>query len=192
METKELPALFDQAPAVRFIDRLTKRVGEDLTDEVRKRTPISQPPPGISMAEWAAHRGRAPGTLRGSWYTGELEHQHNVMGVEGRAIESMTNDPVAPDVEYPTRPHLIRPSLTRAPATVLASGNPRKSGSDPAARLRFINAFGRVVYAQEVWHPGTQGTHMMRDALTEIDATWVEEHGKPELTTWAKETTHLV
>lgn len=192
METKELPALFDQAPAVRFIDRLTKRVGDDITQEVTQRTPISQPPPGISEAEWAAHRGRAPGTLKASWYTGDLEHRKTATGVEGRAIESMTNDPVAPHVEYPTRPHLIRPSLTRAPATVLASGNPRKSGADPAARLRFINRFGRVVYAQEVWHPGTQGTHMMRDALTEVDSTWVERHGHEELGVWAKETVDLV
>lgn len=188
----DLQDLFQQAPAVRMIDRLTKRVGESMTDEVKKRTPVAAPPPGMSGTQFAGSRGRAPGTLRESWYTGDLERGRGVGGVERRSIESLTDDPVAPHVEWPTRPHLIRPSLTRAPASVLETGRARRPGGDPAAALRFIGSNGRVVFAREVWHPGTQGQHMMRETLTETDATWVERHGSEELGIWAREQTELV
>jgi hypothetical protein len=132
-------------------------------------------------------RGRMPGTLKASWRTGDLERRRTVTGDEGTAIESYTEDPVAPHVEWPTRPHLIGPRADRAPASVVATGRPRRMGGDPRAAVRFINRFGQVVYAHEVWHPGTQGTHMMRDALAHVDATWEARIGRREVDRWARE-----
>lgn len=183
-----LDALFDKGPMVKTVTRITGRVGDLLTDTVRRKTPIADLPPGVTPEM----RGRVPGTLKASWYTGDVEKIPSRTGGEARAVESLTDDPVAPHVEYPTRPHLIRPRLDRAPATVLATGKPRKMGGDPQAALRFINAFGRVVYAHEIWHPGTQGTHMMRDALVEIEGTWVTEVGDREVAAWAREQAELV
>lgn len=167
--------------------RMTEEVGELLTEEVTRRTPVADLPPGVTEKM----RGRAPGTLKESWETGPVERRRSPTGTEGRAVESYTMDPIAPHVEWPTRPHAIRPRLDRAPASVVATGRPRRMGGDPQAALRFVNAFGRVVYANEVWHPGTQGTHMMRDALAEIDQTWASRVGVPEVERWARETTRL-
>lgn len=180
--------LYDSAPMVRTLDRLTHRVGDRLTATVKRRTPVARLPPGVTPQM----RGRMPGTLKESWQTSGVERARSASGTEARAIESYTEDPVAPDVEYPTRPHWIRPRPDRAAASVVATGKPRRMGDDPGARLRFVNAFGHVVYAAEVWHPGTQGTHMMRDSLAEIDATWVERDGAPEMRQWAREQKALV
>jgi hypothetical protein len=183
-----LDALFDKGPMVKTVTRITGRVGDLLTDTVKRKTPVADLPPGVTPEM----RGRVPGTLKESWYTSDVERIPSRTGGEARAVESLTDDPVAPHVEYPTRPHLIRPRLDRAPASVTATGKPRRMGGDPQAALRFINAFGQVVYAHEIWHPGTQGTHMMRDALAEIEGTWVTEVGDREVAAWAREQAELV
>lgn len=188
IQEHSLADLFDQAPLVRSIDRLTRDVGEDLTDTVRRRTPIANLPPGVT----GEMRGRMPGTLKASWYTTDVERRRTIAGVEGRAIESRTDDEIAPHVEWPTMPHIIRPSPLRAPASVVATRRPRRIPPDPQAALRYVNRFGRVVYAHEVHHPGTQGTHMMRDSLAEIDATWPSRHGAREVRRWAREQVALV
>jgi hypothetical protein len=170
----------------RAMDRTTSRVGDRLHSEVRRRTPVAAPPPGLSATQFAGSRGRAPGTLKASWRTGKVEKTRTATGLEGRAIDEYTEDPQAPHVEWPTRPHIIRPNPNRGAASVIASGKPRRAGSDPGARLRFVNSFGRIVFAKEVHHPGTQGTHMMRDSLAELDASW-REIGDEEMARWARE-----
>lgn len=185
-----LQALFDPRPMERSATRLTKAVGDELKAEVKRRSPVATLPPGMT----AEMRGRVPGTLKESWMESEVQGggKHKplnkaVIGKRDRAIEVYTMDPIAPMVEWPTRPHWIRPRLDRAPASVVATQRPRRMGGDPRARLRFVNRFGRVVYAAAVWHPGTQGSHMMRDSLAEIDATWPGRVGREEVQRWARE-----
>lgn len=113
-------------------------------------------------------------------------------GVPRFGIDSYTEDPVAPHVEWPTRPHLIRPRADRRAASVLATGKPRRSGGDPQAALAWLGPGGVTIFAREVHHPGTQGSHMMRDALAETDATWVSRIGTPEVERWAREQTELI
>jgi hypothetical protein len=188
IQSTPLEALFDPKPMERSATRMAKAAGDLLHDEVVRRTPIASLPPGVT----ALMRGRKPGTLRASWKTSEVEGGGKLKPLnkaqrDKRAVEEYTEDPIGPLVEYPTRPHIIRPRLDRAPASVIATKGPRRLGTDPRARLRFVNRFGRVVYAAEVHHPGTQGVHMMRDALSELDATWVDRVGKDEVERWAHE-----
>jgi hypothetical protein len=183
-----LNALFDPKPMERSATRMAKAVGDLLHDEVVRRTPIATLPPGVT----ALMRGRVPGTLRESWKTSEVEgggklKPLNKAQVDKRAVEEYTEDPIGPLVEWPTKPHVIRPRIDRAPASVVATGKPRGTVQDGRAHLRYVNRFGRVVYAKEVHHPGTQGVHMMRDALAEVDATWVSRVGHDETERWARE-----
>lgn len=184
---KPLESLFDQEPMRAATRRTVERVRSRLREEVKKRTPVAQPPPGLTATQFAGSRGRAPGTLRESWVEGDVTPTKTPLGVEGFAADVLTEDPIAPHVEYPTRPHVIRPSPGRAAASVLATGKPRLPGTSPHARLRFVNRFGKVIYAAEVHHPGTQGVHMMRDSLVEIDATWQDREGAEEMDRWARE-----
>lgn len=186
-----LADLFDVGPAERAAKRMTRRAGEALTDGAGRRTPVAKPPVGLTADQFAGGRGRAPGTMKKSWRTGGVEHEVNATGVDRYGVDSYTEDPQAPHVEYPTRPHLIRPSPARAPASVAANGKPRRPGTDPAARLRYWQG-GREVFAAEVHHPGTQGVHMMRDSLTEVETTWVERIGAEEIERWAREQAELV
>lgn len=181
--------MFDSGPLVRAVPRITGKVGDKLKAEVKRRTPIAELPPGMTPEK----RGRVPGTLRESWQNTDVQReQSRTPGGMARSIETFTEDEIAKFVEWPTRPHIIRPRLDRAPASVVATGKPRRAGGDPAARLRYVNAFGRVVYAAEVHHPGTQGVHMVRDSLAEIEATWVDEIGAREIEEWAREQAELV
>jgi hypothetical protein len=144
--------------------RTTERVGADLRERVRRHTPVAKPPPGAA-GEWEASRGgRPPGTLRESWRVGKV----TVRGSGGlMSIDVYTEDPVAPDVEWDTQPHIIRP---------------RGEGG----MLRFWTRSGDVVFATIVHHPGTRGVHMLATALVEVAASW-QEIGREEMERWARE-----
>lgn len=160
--------MFDVAPMERALTRTTERVGEDLLDRVKRKTPVAKPPGGHDTSEWVRARGgRTPGTLRASWYTTEVEHTAD----DGRAIEVTTDDPVAADVEWDTQPHLIR----------------RKR----AAALRWFAEGGVVRFAEVVSHPGTSGVHMVRDSLAEVELS-ERRIGEEEMSRWAREQRSLV
>lgn len=59
-----------------------------------------------------------------------------------------------------TRPHPIRPRAARP-------GKPKKNGGQKPTYLRF-EIGGRVVYAREVWHPGTRARPFLDRALREV------------------------
>lgn len=61
-----------------------------------------------------------------------------------------------------TRPHMIRPRAGR-------SGRPKRGGGTKPTYLRF-EIGGRVVYAREVRHPGTDPRPFLDRALREIAA----------------------
>lgn len=162
--------------------RTADRVGNDLKDRVKRHTPVAHPPPGVDVAEWEASRkGRLPGTLRESW---ERERVREVGGHVTVAVK--TDDPTAPLVEWETRPHTIRPKADRAPASVIATGNPRGTVQDGRAHLRFPGQGGGPQYAREVHHPGTRGAHMMATSLAEESVAW-QAIGAEEMRRWADE-----
>lgn len=148
-QDKPLSSLFPERAVTEAEHRIPEAVGDDLLQGVRQRTPVARLPAayGGDAAAWVADRGgRPPGTLRDSW---KLSPVLQVGDVASIAVES--EDPVAIHVEENTRPHLIRARSVGA--------------------LRFPSGTS-FVYRRVVRHPGTQGVHMMRDSLAEIEATW--------------------
>jgi hypothetical protein len=141
----------------RFASDATRDVGRHLRRRVRHHTPVAQETRAVrasydSLDDWIRARGgRQPGELRDSWKVGEVEVKFEAGG-EHRRIEVYTLDPVAPYVEWPTRPHVIVP---RKPGGVLTIPTP-----------------AGMVFATVVHHPGTEGAHMMATALTEVAADW--------------------
>lgn len=143
----------------RFGRRATERVGERLHRQVRRHTPVAKPGTPELVASysnsgaWIKSRGgRRPGTLKNSWEQGPVRTRGRSGTTMLRfSVEVETHDPVARHVEYPTRPHTIRPKRAKA-LTV-----PTRSG---------------MSFRGEVHHPGTQGSYMMTKALADIDATW--------------------
>lgn len=168
--------LADLAPPLergirRFATRVTRKVGGDLKNRVERRTPVAKDTAAVrasfaTLQAWHGSRGgRLPGELKRSWKVGEVEVVLNASG-ERRRIDVYTLDPVAPHVEWDTRPHLIEP---RKPGGVLTI--PTEAG---------------MVFAKVVHHPGTRGVHMMATALAEVavewrataEAEWVRESGR--------------
>jgi hypothetical protein len=165
-----LEELFGVGPAERAARRITERTGEELTQEVTRRSPVARPPGGAvatgEVGEWEASRKRTPGTLKESWRTSDVDR---VRGDRWR-VESYTEDPIAPHVEWDTSPHTIVPVR--------------------AAALRFWDDVGKR-FAQLVQHPGTTGQHMMRDSLAELEADWLTI-GEEEVLRWSREQARLV
>lgn len=126
---------------------LALRMSHEIYDRVRRYTPVAVRPPDVSASTFRKERGgRRPGTLKDSWEIGHLAHIGDVSW-----IEVYTEDPIAPYVEYDTKPHRIR--------------------AKRAEFLRFRSSkTGEVIYAREVLHPGTTGVHMMARACAEVSA----------------------
>lgn len=125
---------------------LALRMAYEIQEKVRRYTPVAVRPPKLSASAFRSERSRRPGTLKDSWEVGHLTKIGSVA-----MIEVYTEDPIAPYVEYDTRPHIIRPRT--------------------ASMLRFRSSkTGDVIYAAEVLHPGTTGVHMMARACAEVAA----------------------
>jgi hypothetical protein len=162
---RPLADLFDVSSVDRAADRMVKRVGDYMHDRVTLHTPVANPPAGVGRAEWIEARGgRRPGRLKRSWRIGRVERYASAGGERTR-IEVFTMDPVAPHVEWPTRPHLIRPRRA-------------------AGVLRFWLGAGARVFAAFVEHPGTQGSFMMGTTLAEAEIRW-RVVANQELARWA-------
>lgn len=164
----DLADLFDQAPMRRAVDRMARGVASLMHEEVQRRTPVASPPPGWSAAEYAAHRGRVPGSLRESWRTTEPAPVRQVGGTEGVAVEVVTDDYVGIFVENGTKPRRIEPKRRGKMLAMPAAG-------------------GGMRFAPVVDHPGTQGAHMVRDGMADVAATWPERVGRDEVDRWARE-----
>lgn len=137
---------------------ITEEVGKRFRAQVALRTPTARPPEAYhgDFEDWILDRGgRVPRTMRDSWTTTKVTREaddlyrvevfstEKPIDAEGRQIVDF--------VEEDTRPHKI--------------------AAKKAKRLRF--PVGPVFrYAIEVWHPGTQGVHMVRDAEALIDISW--------------------
>lgn len=140
---------------------IVDRVGDRFVGGARRRTPVARLPEAYKgdFEAWIQDRGgRVPRTLRDAW------RRTGVLDVEGMGLRVIIEnpDPIAKLVEFDTKPHAIR-----------AKQRVRADGRIQQGALRF--PFGPVfMYRVEVWHPGTQGVHMLRDAEAEIDVSCVE------------------
>jgi hypothetical protein len=153
--TDLVPAL--DAGVRRFGRRTTEKVGDDLKRRVRRHTPVAKPGAAAIVASYGsssawirARGGRRPGHLKDSWENTPVQERGGVRGLRF-VVATLTRDPIAPHVEYPTRPHLIR--AKRAGALT-------------------IPTIGGMVLRDSVQHPGTQGSYMMAKALQEVAGTW--------------------
>lgn len=124
---------------------LAIRMAFEIKEKVRRYTPTAVRPPKVSAGVFQSERdNRRPGTLKDSWEIGKPYKIGNLL-----VIDIYTDDPIAPHVEYDTRPHPIR--------------------AKPGSVLRFRSSkTGEVVYATEVMHPGTTGVHMLARACAEV------------------------
>lgn len=146
----------------KFVDdageAMTDAVGDRFRDGVARRTPVARLPEAYKgeFEEWILDRGgRKPRTMRDSWRRSRVFRTE-----EGTLrVEIFSSEPVIDAegrqkvdfVEEDTKPHLIR--------------------AKNAKRLRY--PMGPIFrYDVEVWHPGTQGVHMMRDTEAEIEVVW--------------------
>jgi hypothetical protein len=131
---------------------IADNVQDAFLDSAERRTPLAQIPEAYhgDFPAWVEDRGgRKPGTLRDRWEKLPI-HEYG----DGRLSAPIENvDPIASFVEDDTQPHLIEAKRARV--------------------LRFPS--GPIFrYAPRVWHPGTQGQHMLRDAEAETDARFEE------------------
>lgn len=129
--------------------------------------------------------GRKPGTLRSRWRLREDLKPGTRRGSPTLTAEYENWDPIAVFVENDTRPHEIRPRLDRAPASVIATGKPRRMGGDPQAAVTWLTIGGRRVFAHVVKHPGTTGHHMTLKAAARGEVEFPHLM-KPALDRWAK------
>lgn len=159
-----LEQLGNTEPMLEALRRTAERVGPVLRDRVKEHTPVAKPPNPAIAGEWLAARKRAPGTLKESWQVGQVTVLANGRGVE---IPVFTNDPIAPNVEWPTLPHIIVP---------------KRAGG----LLRFWNKLGDTIYATIVHHTGTKGSYMLATALVEMVELW-QEIGAEEMERWARD-----
>lgn len=155
-------SLYDERFVRDVATDIVDHVGDDLLQGVKFRTPRAQLPQAYKgdIAAWIEDRGgRKPGTLRERW------RRTKVQGSAGSGLKVVVfnPDPVAALVEWNTRPHLIRAKLRT-----------RDDGGRYQGLLRYPQG-PTFHYNVEVWHPGTQGQHMMRNTLAEIEATWDEK-----------------
>lgn len=164
--------------------RATRRIADAGGDELQKRTKRLTP---VGSAVDPNRRGRVPGTARDSIRSGPVLKIRRA-GVEGYAKEVFTEDPVFPFIEWNTKPHIIRPRADRAPATVIATGRPRRLGDDPEAAVTWLEIGGRRVFAREVHHPGTRGAHPFALAALELEGgTNLRRLAEPAVERFARE-----
>ena len=71
--------------------------------------------------------------------------------------------------EEDTRPHIIRPRADRGQASVIATRRARGTVKQGNAHLAF-EIGGKLIFAKEVRHPGTKGSHALRRAVRESEA----------------------
>lgn len=152
---EKLASLIDDAPIHRFARRATREVGKDLQRRVRRHTPVAHGFEGESISDFTFRRSghRRPGTLRDSWEMGEVTFAVSAAGVrEVYTVPVLTHDPVAPHVEWDTRPHIIRPKNVDG--------------------VLVFESEGGTVFAKLVHHPGTTGAHMLATSIAEVAVSW--------------------
>jgi hypothetical protein len=147
----------------RPFDRAARRTEIILAEEMRKGVTDS--------AKKAAQHARANHTHKRR--TGKLTSPSNLYHLleysgQQRAQAAITNvTPYARFVEYPTRPHIIRPKEGHGFAGPLQRGQSRRAITDIGTHRVALRWYvgNRPVFARKVRHPGTPGFPFMRPAL---------------------------
>lgn len=127
--------------------------GTRLMEAVKVRTPID-----TSYSPLGRSDGRPRGTARESIERGSVR-QHTSTRGRGYQVRVYTDDPVFPDIEWNTKPHVIEPTPEHK-ARAAAEGR--------QAMLRYWA--GGVRFARRVMHPGTTGQHPFARAEAFIEA----------------------
>lgn len=154
-------SLVDPGAPRRCARRIAAAGGRRLLTHVRANTPVDTSP-------WKNTRLRRRGQLRRRNRVLPVEPVITATGVSYRR-RVINDDEIAAYVNYPTRPHVIRPRIDRESATVLATGRPRGTVHGGDAHLAF-RVGGRLVFAREVRHPGTQGAFFMELGAEKTEA----------------------
>lgn len=131
---RRLEDMLDEDAAPRCARRIARDGLDRLVDNTKRNTPVDTSP-------FRDKPGRPRGALRDSIHGTDIDRSRTPLGdvYEGRC---RTFDPVGPNVEWTTAPHIIRP---RAPGYPL-HWRDGQTGDDR--------------FAYEVHHPGTRGQHM--------------------------------
>lgn len=183
LASRPLERMLDPTAVPKAGRAMTRKAGRTLRHDTAALTPVHVPEPG------ADPRLRKPGTLKRSIKAEAVRAHVGATGAKGWRVRVFTDDPIAPYVEWSTRPHVIRPRADRAPASVTATGRARGTRQDGRAALRFVVG-GRVVYAKVVHHPGTRGEHMFARAAAILDVN-VHRMFSPELEQFGRDLTGM-
>lgn len=162
--------LVDPRAPGRAVRRIATAGGRHMGRRIRAHTPVSADP-------WRNKKLRRPGTLRASTRVLPVEPVLGATGMSWRR-RVINDDPIAPHVNYPTKPHIIRPRADRQAASVISTRGarglgygPQPEGSDGklgTARLAF-RIGGRLIFAAFVRHPGTRGVNFMEKGAAETE-----------------------
>lgn len=152
-------------PAVTVAGRaMAEKGGKRLHEVTQARTPIDTSDVG------PLKRARVPGTLRESIQVDRVRAKRGVP--KGWQVRVFTEDPIAPHVEWTTKPHEIRPR-------------------DPRGSLRFYS-HGQVRFAKVVHHPGTRGQKMFSGAAAFVQSEVGTQFFREELDRFAHDVTTQV
>jgi hypothetical protein len=154
-----LPDLFSQEPARRALHDMARHGGDAMLDYTIRNTPVDTR------------------NLRTSWY------QRPVMVAYTAAGHLAYESGVATDVEY--APYVEEGTGIYGPHHAKYRIRAKGSAGGGADFLRFVIG-GRVIYAKEVWHPGSPGHHMVAiaAAMTEVQFDRIL---RPALDVWQHE-----
>lgn len=154
----KIASIVRPSSATRATFEMARHGGERMTELVRENTPIAPPQDPLDYRP----RKRRRGTLRASW-------RQKPVTVTPRGFGSgvETEDPVAPNVEWSTSPHEIRPI-------------------PPNTRLAFVKD-GEWHRPRSVRHPGTRGQAMLRIGAAKVEHELAHGLMDPELEAWKRE-----
>ena len=115
--------------------------------------------------------------------TGRLTSKANLyarierVGRNASSAAFVNTTPYARFVEYPTRPHVIRPKAGYGTIGPLRRGQSRRDITDIGTHRVALRWYvgGKAVFARKVMHPGTKGFPFMRPAL-KVAAREFERH----------------
>lgn len=153
---RDLSTMVDLDAVDRACKRITDDAGDRLQANVRRNTPVDASP-------FRDKPDRPRGALRESIERGRVEAT-----VPDYRVRVFTEDPVAPHVEWDTRPHTIR-------------------ARRPGGRLHWRDRqTGDHRFAASVEHPGTTGQHMFAAGAARTEAE-IEAVAEPAVRQFERE-----
>jgi hypothetical protein len=156
---RHLVDLCDQEPIRRAMYRMAQQGGDRMVDFTILNTPVDTR------------------NLRTSWYQKPVTVAYTVGGALAYESGVATDVDYAPHVEHGTGLWGEGHAKYRIRAKGAAGG-----GAD---YLRFVIG-GKVIFAKEVWHPGSPGAHMVAIAANMVEAQF-DSILRPAMEMWRRE-----